>query len=616
MNARYKATGARSTGLLLTLALMGISLSIGLAAAPAGLTTHLLSDHEATEGGMQVLPNLAVTAGGTAAYVLWTEDSGSAEGYALFSRRLPVGSTSEIPDHHFQFHHPSTLQGESAADGRACFIWSEDTASPEGTTLYFWDSAGEAVGELSANDLTEGDVQSDRMQLMVSSGGANVLWDEQTGSYTELFYWNEVQGTTRQLSDSDLPAGSIGLIAPMVEGGGSIHVAWSEWAGPGGYSNVYYWDSATETVRNLSPAGDVGVPVDLEITVDTAGTAHLLWGEEVSPPDSTCPLHWDSDSGVVQNLASAHGGCVAAEMNLVPDNAGGVHAAWLGDYDGTNQPSIFYWSTAIPTTTVVVTDVTGSPLLSATPAGTAHVAWTHEADAGTEGSDLFHWDSNAAMVTNISDVGLTSGSVASPRMAATSDGRVYIVWLEVVDDVEQADVFLFSSTGQTTVRLSDPAVVSGSASPALLQVASGGTAHVLWEEDSEATTGRALFYWNSADGVLTELGSTVTSGGGQPRLLLDPEGHAHVAWISESGVGEGENVWYWTAAAGAQPLSDLGGTEGDIAYSSLNAVIDDYGGVYVVWAEQSGTAEGDDLYGAWIRPEFPEKVFLPLVLGQ
>jgi hypothetical protein len=613
MNTRRLGGRARLPALFLTVALLGVTVLTSMATPAAGTTTTLLSDHDATEGGMQLLPNLAVTAGGRAAHALWTENSGTSDGYKLFSRRMPLGDTVEISGHLFEIYHPTSLQGRSDADGRACFVWAEQTATSEGSTLFFWDSAGQTSQQLSPDDLTEGDVAYARTQVLISSDdSAYVLWDESTGSFTELFLWSEGDGGTVQLSDSGLPAGSIEGNT-MVEGGGAIHVAWSEWTGPTSYHDAFYWDSISESVRNLSPANDTGIPGSMEVIVDTTGVAHLLWGEAVTPPESTCPLHWDAATDNVQNLAGEQGGCAAAGLAYAGDDIGGVHASWIGDPDGLGQDTIYYWSTAIPTTTVVVTDVANAPQLVATPGGTAHLAWIHEEDIH-ERTDLYHWDSVSGEVSNISDNGLTTGYVSDPRLASASSGQVFIVWSEEVDDNDElTDLFLWDSTGVTTTRLSEPATVSGSALYAQLQVGGDGVAHVLWEETSESSGGRALYYWNSSDATLIELGPT-TNQDLQSSNLLDPDDHVHVVWVSESGTGEGEDVGYWNAAEGAVVLSDLEVTEGDVSSESLHLVQDGQGHVYVVWSEQSGTSEGYDLFGAWVPVELGTKVYLPLVV--
>lgn len=155
-------------------------------------------------------------------------------------------------------------------------------------------------------------------------------------------------------------------------------------------------------------------------------------------------------------------------------------------------------------------------------------------------------------------------------------------------------------------------MVADNAEQLLMLVGPDNVAHVLWEEISEATGEWALLYWNSASASLDELGDTAA---GEARyMVLDDQDQVNVTWIADSGTGEGQDLWFWNPAEGVVMLSDPGATEGDVAGDSLVLVRDDGGRVYAVWAEASGTAEGDDLFGAWTFEEPTEYLYLPLVV--
>jgi hypothetical protein len=76
------------------------------------------------------------------------------------------------------------------------------------------------------------------------------------------------------------------------------------------------------------------------------------------------------------------------------------------------------------------------------------------------------------------------------------------------------------------------------------------------------------------------------------------------------------NIFHWDAVRGLQdltlgdemePVDDNGGSY---------VVVDEAGGSYIVWQGDTPVDDGVDMYAAFISPELPSSIFLPIVLRQ
>jgi len=115
-----------------------------------------------------------------------------------------------------------------------------------------------------------------------------------------------------------------------------------------------------------------------------------------------------------------------------------------------------------------------------------------------------------------------------------------------------------------------------------------------------------LFLWNEA----TDIVQRVWTGNSSDYYFFSfsptPAGADHVAWINN------QQAYYWNETDGETNL-----TVNILPNNSdwINLYSDERGNISVWWTEESGiTAEGTDLYVAWMPASLNQFVYLPLVI--
>ncbi|MBK8900369.1 MAG: hypothetical protein IPM53_04235 [Anaerolineaceae bacterium] len=174
-----------------------------------------------------------------------------------------------------------------------------------------------------------------------------------------------------------------------------------------------------------------------------------------------------------------------------------------------------------------------------------------------------------------------------------SSDVAHLYWQESGNDAEGTDLFYRQLPGGSTVRLSDSAKTEGDVSLVWFDtaVAPDGTFHIIWLEDTGTTEGGDLFYWSVATGTLLLSDRSQTEGYVQPafntiNLTLDVNDNPHTYWFEETGTAEGEDLFYWSLLEGTVLLTNRSQTEGNDVDFGPNALLtDDDGNAHVTWAE-------------------------------
>jgi len=240
----------------------------------------------------------------------------------------------------------------------------------------------------------------------------------------------------------------------------TVHVAWEDWTNYGGSgydTDIFYkykpnggsW-STTEVVSTES----TGFSEQVSLMVDGEGTVHVAWDDGTNYGGS------GSDYDIFYKYKSAGGAwstteIVSTESTDVSDHPslkvggdGTVHVAWedLTDYggSGSGDKDIFYkykpaggaWSI----TEVVSTESTGftySPCLWVGNDSTVHVAWDDGSNYGGSGSDddIFYKYKPAGSSWSITEVVSTESTDISwwASLMVDGAGTVHVSWMDLTN---------------------------------------------------------------------------------------------------------------------------------------------------------------------------------------
>ncbi|MEZ4594616.1 MAG: hypothetical protein R3D55_26245 [Chloroflexota bacterium] len=616
--------------LFLTLVLIcTMILAVALHAAETGSSaspqTARLSDQSQTEGGLGTLPNLHGVAAGSQAYAAWIERvSTSPDTYQLFLRELPDGPIQTLPYSQLVAtpgfpNSYISLTSIGDENGRVCLTWRESVAN-EGGNLMLWCTGDAQKRMLSDNTLSQGNIIGQVEMMFDSTGNLHVVWVEEGPGFSqqELFHWEESGQTTQVLSDFSTHS-FVPSFAVLMHGN-NLYVAWSEYS-PAFLFTPYLWDSHSDTVKDLSLPNEM-YATNLSLFEDSQGTVHAIWLGDLAPtePDA-CPFHWDTASQQTRTVGSANNGC------LIPfgffwhgEAAGKLHLVYLGAGSSGLQDTLYHWAPGGVQTAVSqgLSNSLSGIQLATDSSGTAHLVFPAVVTPFFY-NDMFYWNSNTQTRTYISDTLLFTRAVNTNEVTSRldSNGVFHVVWAETVEDTLEDDLFYWRSDSGATVRVSDTAVTTGNAQNPILNEDSSGNMQIVWQENAPGSGQAALFHWDTANtttSLLTEMGTN-------PILRhqwFDPANTYHAAWTRNA--GSDNDLFYFDSANGVINVSTQAATNGEIVddFETIQ-LLPSAANWYLLWAEDTGTAEGEDLFTAYdANLENPPEastsiIYLPLV---
>lgn len=198
-----------------------------------------------------------------------------------------------------------------------------------------------------------------------------------------------------------------------------------------------------------------------------------------------------------------------------------------------------------------------------------------------------------------------------------SGNIAHVYWQESGNNTEGIDLFYRQLPTGDTIRLSDPALSEGDVSTVWFDTAVGldGTFHMIWLEDTNSPEAGDLFYWSANTGTLLLSDHSQTEGYVQPAfqtlfIKLDQTGNPHVIWHEETGTAEGEDLFYWSPSIGTVLLTDRSQTQGnDVNLGPNSLMLGDNGTAHITWAEY-GNDGTTPTYFYW-NPSLLSPVNLP-----
>jgi hypothetical protein len=131
---------------------------------------------------------------------------------------------------------------------------------------------------------------------------------------------------------------------------------------------------------------------------------------------------------------------------------------------------------------------------------------------------------------------------------------------------------------------------------------SGNIAHFYWQEKGNGSEGSNFFYRQLPGGTTIRLSDPNESEGDVVFYMFDtavaPDGTFHIVWVEETGTAEGTDLFYWSATTGTLLLTDRTQTEGYVwpLTNTINIHLDNAGNPHVIWIEDTGTDEGRDMF--------------------
>ncbi|MCI0393874.1 MAG: hypothetical protein L0332_07780 [Chloroflexi bacterium] len=236
--------------------------------------------------------------------------------------------------------------------------------------------------------------------------------------------------------------------------------------------------------------------------------------------------------------------------------------------------------------------------------GTLYLAWM----AGSGESEIYvqqlkdgSWQEVGAGSASGGGISSTPGDSINPSLAVTSDGTLYVVWEDILDDSYQLYVRRWQGTTWEEVG-SDSASKQGInrtqvAHYPQIALDSTGTPYVSWVDSS---SGRPFVYirrWNGVDWEEVGPGSASGTGlgsGGDFSLVLSPDGIPYVAWTSTSpkNFNPEVKVSRWSSASLTwESIDPKPSTQRSLNISPALAFAPD-GKLYLAWVNSSIWGEG------------------------
>jgi len=315
------------------------------------------------------------------------------------------------------------------------------------------------------------------------------------------------------------------------------------------------------------------------LMVDGDGTVHVAWHDHTdyggSGTDSDIFYKYKPSGGswTTTEVVSTESTGSSEQPSLMVDGDGTVHVAWMDEtnYGGSSfdydifykyKPSGSSWTT----TEVVSTESTSYswyPSLMVDGDGTVHVAWEDWTNYGGSGGDpdiFYKYKPNGGSWTTTEMVSTESTDHSGrPSLMVDGDGTVHVAWEDLTDyggSSSERDIFYkYKPNGGswTTTEVVSTESTSSSWSPSLM-VDSDGTVHVAWDDGTEyggSGSDDDIFYkykLNGSSWITTEVVSTEsTDNSWWPSLMVDVDDTVHVTWqdwTDYGGSGSDRDIFY------------------------------------------------------------------------
>lgn len=548
-----------------------------------------------------------VLAGNYGAHVIWSEHIGWFDDSDLFYAQLPAGTVTRLTDR-------SATSGLVGLNNNPIYkavldesdnlyvVWSEDVGGDERQDVFFWKTGMATPINISDHDLSNGDV-GNLFMVLDSNNKAHALWAEAAlvGWFgPSIFYWSEATGITQKLS---LGSGTVGEFNVTQAYALEIHndvlyALWKDLDDNGsGTPEPFYWNSQTGMVQPFRQPGLLGNDVNLSgFYFDGNGVFHVRWRESVGGSGDSNVYYGNSASNV--NLLLPDGSFL---YKFYADGNGNGHF-----YYGTDS-GVYHFDTVSQTASLIPGLPTRFNILEVRNGRIGdhiHMLW-QMTDSNFPGhlNDLFYWRSDMMNPINITDRGLAAADPSNIRMVVDETDTVHILWEET------ANLYYNSST-DTTSQL--PASLAGESGGRV--IARKGVAYAVFG----SVNSPPFYIWQSDDNSVTPASSALGESVAKGAAVGGEEATSQSIWFDSNDqlhLVTGPPL-HWDAARGTQDLTLGDEMEPVNPNGGLYVAFDASGGSYIVWQGDTPVDDGMDMYAAFVSPELPNSIFLPIVLQQ
>ena len=393
-----------------------------------------------------------------------------------------------------------------------------------------------------------------------SDDHAGVVWSEtpESSYWTDIYFWNSSTNQVKNLSDSNLASGNVSYFKELLfDSQGHAHVIWAETVS--GYEqDLLYWNESTDNVQVLSsptPSGSGGNVTNLHAIINN-DNVYVSWSEHNGDNSSFDVFYWDSVSEIRRNLSiSPYEMSSIWTFDFWMDSIGESHVLWMEDVDSVNNPICpYYWNSTDMTTISLIADLGNCAAtdLKTTQddAGNIHVSWVNEYNFSQNG--LYYWQVDTAQpITVTNNIGRNDWQ--DGFIVSGSDSTAHLVW-ESDDYGDGDDIIYWNSDNQQILNLSDHAESGeGKIYNKSWVISEDDVFHFIWTEPEELNTSYTdLFYWNSQGQITQNLSddSKVTGRADNAKISANSLNVVYVVW-GEQNVSDDElDLFYWRSDAG------------------------------------------------------------------
>ena len=277
--------------------------------------------------------------------------------------------------------------------------------------------------------------------------------------------------------------------------------------------------------------------------------------------------------------------------SILLDTAGNIHVVWYDQALGSAEGDIYYacrspvdgWSA--PQRLSSAGEESSRPVMAIGTDDTVHVVW--QEGASGEKEILYTSRPFEGTWTPARNISGTDGDSSLPRISASGDGRVHVIWQERSQGLP-SNIYhtcLYSSTLWATP--SDLSQSDGDSTLAVIVADAQGTVQVCWQDLSSGNWEIFHAYLTSGNGWTTPQNISGSQGDSQSAgVAFSASGVLHLVWSESAADGsQGESkILYATRApngAWSPVIEDLSGQPGR-ADSPVIAV-DAQGDTHVAW---------------------------------
>jgi len=354
-----------------------------------GLTSEALADWSAAQritwtSGDSYDPAVAIDSN-DAVHVVWYEDTpGNDE---IFYKNSPDGGTTWSAAQRLSWTTGYSWHPAIAIDSNDAIhvVWHDSTPGDGNTEIYYKRSTdgGTTWGSAKRLSWTSGPSRSPAIATG-SSEAIHVVWYDTTPGNEEIYYKSSKDGGATWSYTKRLTWTSGRSYSPAIASSSSnrVHVVWTERTPDN--AEIYYkqsddggttWNTAR---RRTWTSGSSYVPA---LSVDSAGTVHLVWYDE-TPGNFEIYYKGSDDGGATWTAARRITWTADAseEPTIAIDPSDNIYVAWDDDTPGLSE--VYYkrstdggatWSAAQRLTWT--SGWSGYPAMAADSTGTIHIIW-------------------------------------------------------------------------------------------------------------------------------------------------------------------------------------------------------------------------------------------------